>query len=134
LDEHFAGYTRIVAITYTGADGVEQFLPIIGPTGQPGSYLFGVIWLKWNYDFVTRNIDQPHLQDGIRNFTAFWAGKHNISLDNCRFQVKVKKIKEAHDWQPDFWRQQIAAGWIDAGAVTWKNKEFTANLADLKAL
>jgi hypothetical protein len=134
LDEHFAGYTRIVAVTYVGPDGVEQFLPIIRSDGQPGAYLYGVLWVKWTYDIVTKKIDQTRLEKGIRSFTAFWAAKNHVDLNNCQFKVKVKKIKEATEWQPNFLEQQRAAKWIDAGVVTWKNQQFTSQLADIKAL
>jgi predicted DCC family thiol-disulfide oxidoreductase YuxK len=134
LDEHFAGYTRLVAITYTSADGQEHFLPITRPNGQPGAYLYGVVWLHWTYQIVSRHIEQPRLEAGIRNFTAFWAQKHHVDLANCRFQVKVKKIAEATNWRPNFLNQQLAAGWIEAGEVTWKNRQFTAHLADINML
>lgn len=134
LDEHFAGYTRLIAITYTGADGQEHFLPVTRPNGQPGAYLYGVVWLHWTYQIVSRHIEQPRLENGIRNFTAFWAQKHHVDLTNCRFQVKVKKIAEATNWQPNFLNQQLAAGWVEAGEVTWKNRQFTAHLVDINAL
>jgi predicted DCC family thiol-disulfide oxidoreductase YuxK len=134
LDEHFAGYTRLVAVTYTGADGQEHFLPITRPNGQPGAYLYGVVWLHWTYQIVSHHIEQPRLEAGIRNFTAFWAQKHHVDLANCRFQVKVKKITEATTWQPDFLNQQLAAGWVEAGEVTWENRQFTAHLADINTL
>ncbi|MGI4737159.1 MAG: DCC1-like thiol-disulfide oxidoreductase family protein [Janthinobacterium lividum] len=134
LDEHFAGYTRLVAVTYAGADGQEHFLPITRPNGQPGAYLYGVVWLHWTYQVVSRHIEQPRLENGIRNFTAFWAQKHHVDLTNCRFKIKVKKIAEATSWQPNFLNQQLAAGWVEAGEVTWKNRQFTAHLADINAL
>lgn len=131
LDEHFAGYTRLVAITYTGADGVERFLPITRPSGQPGPYLSGAIWLKWTYSIVTRRIDQQRLEQGIRDFTAFWASKHRVDLNNCRFKVKVKKIADPTHWEPDFLNQQLKAEWRDAGVVTWQHQQFTAHLANI---
>lgn len=134
LDEHFAGYTRLVAVTYTGADGVEHFLPITRPSGQPGAYLYGAVWLKWTYGTVSGRIDQPRLETSIRNFTAFWANKHQVDLTNCRFQVKVKKIAEATTWQPDFLNQQLATGWLDAGTVQWQNQHFTAHLVAINSL
>ena len=134
LDEHFAGYTRLVAVTYTGADGVERFLPITRPNGQPGGYLFGSIWLKWTYGLLSRKINQPKLEKGLRSFTAFWAHQHGVDLANCRFRVKVKKIAEPTGWQPDFLNQQLAADWREAGFVTWHDQEFIAHLADIPAM
>jgi len=134
LDEHFAGFTRLVAVTYTGADGVEQFLPITRPSGQPGAYLYGAVWLKWTYGVLSGQPNQQRLEKGLRSFTAFWANKHQVDLNNCRFKVKVKKIAEATTWQPDFLNQQLAAAWQDAGTVTWENQQFTAQLVDIKLL
>lgn len=134
LDEHFVGYTRLVAVTYTGADGAEQFLPLTRPSGLPGAYLSGAVWLKWTHLVVSRSIDQARLEKGLRSFTAFWAHQHGVDLANCRFQVKVKKIAEATNWQPNFLAQQIAAGWQDAGEVIWQNQQFTAHLPAIKTL
>ena len=128
LDEHFAGYTRLVAVTYTGADGVEQFLPLTRPSGQPGAYLYGAVWLRWTYGLVSKQIDPPRLAEGIRSFTAFWAAKHHVDLHHCRFQVKVKRIEEPHNWEPDFLNRQLAAGWQPAGDVIWTNQQFEARL------
>ncbi len=133
-DEHFAGYTRLVAVTYTGADGVEQFLPITRPSGQPGTYLYGPVWLKWTYGTVSGHIDQERLEKSIRNFTAFWATKHQVDLNNCRFEVKVKRIAEATNWQPNFLNRQLAAGWQDAGTVEWQHQQFSAHLAVINTL
>jgi predicted DCC family thiol-disulfide oxidoreductase YuxK len=133
LDEHFAGYTRLVAVTYTGPDGVERFLPITRPSGQPGAYLYGVVWLKWTYLVVSHQIKQQNLEDGLRSFTAFWANKNHVDLASCRFRVKVKKIQEATDWQPNLLNQQLAAGWADAGTVDWQNQQFQAHLADINS-
>ncbi|MGI4738386.1 MAG: hypothetical protein ACRYG7_24725 [Janthinobacterium lividum] len=134
LDEHFAGYTRLVAVTYTGADGIEQVLPITRLSGQPGAYLYGAVWLKWTYGTLSGRIDQPRLETSIRSFTAFWANKHQVDLTNCQFRVKVKKIAEATTWQPDFLNQQLAASWQDAGTVQWQNQHFTAHLAAINSL
>jgi predicted DCC family thiol-disulfide oxidoreductase YuxK len=134
LDEHFAGYTRLVAITYAGADGVERFLPLTRPSGQPGAYLYGALWLKWTYGVVSGRLEQQRVEKGIRNFTAFWANKNHVDLNDCRFKVKVKKIAEATTWQPDFLNQQINAAWQDAGEVTWHNQQFATHLRDLKTL
>ena len=134
LDEHFAGYTRLVAVTYTGPDGIERFLPITRPSGQPGAYLTGAVWLKWTYNVVSGRLDQPRLERGLRGFTAFWANQHGVDLRHCRFRVKVKKIAEAHGWQPDFLNQQLASPWHDAGTVEWRDNEFTPHLADIKSM
>jgi len=134
LDEHFAGYTRLVAVTYTGPDGVEQFLPITRPSGQPGAYLSGAVWLKWTYGVISRRIDQARLEKGIRSFTAFWAQQHHVDLNNCQFRVKVKKIAEPTRWQPGFLNQQLQPVWRDAGSVTWRNQQFTAHLVNVGTL
>ena len=134
LDEHFAGYTRLVAVTYTGPDGTERFLPITRPSGQPGPYLSGAVWLKWTYYVVSGKLDRARLEKGLRSFTAFWAHHNGVDLRRCRFRVKVKKIAEAHSWQRDFLNQQLVAPWQDAGTVEWRDYECTPHLADIKAL
>jgi len=133
LDEHFAGYTRLVAVTYTGADGVERFLPMTRSDGLPGPYLSGSIWLKWTHLVVSHKIDQPRLEKGLRNFTAFWAHENGVDLDSCRFKVKIKTIAEASHWEPDFLGRQLHAPWHDAGQVQWRRQQFTAHLIGFKS-
>ena len=128
LDEHFADYTCIVAVTYTDTAGKEQFLLITRKTGQPGPYQYGPLWCKWAFLVVGPQPQQASLEKGIRDYTAFWAGKHGVDLTNCRFQVKVKHIASIHDWQPDFLLEQMEQPWQDAGAVEWKNRVFSTSL------
>ncbi|TDN37713.1 DUF393 domain-containing protein [Hymenobacter sp. UV11] len=134
LDEHFASYTHLIAVTYTGPDGIERFLPITQPSGQPGAYLSGAVWLKWTYSVVSAKVDQERLAKGIRSFTAFWAHQNGVDLANCRFSVKVKKIAEPLTWQRDFLNQQLRKPWQNAGFVTWHNQQFAAHLATIEAL
>lgn len=132
LDEHFAGYTRLIAVTYTGPDGTEQFLPLTQPNGQPGAYLSGAVWLKWTYGIITNRLDQQRLEKGLRSFTAFWARQHQVDLSDCQFHVKIKRIAEPTRWQPDFLNQQLQrTDWRDAGTVTWRNQQFSAHLTNL---
>ena len=128
LDEHFSDYTRIVAVTYTEANGKEQFLPITRETGQPGPYQYGPLWCKWAFLVVGAQPQQARLEKGIRDYTAFWAGKHGVDLTNCCFKVKVKHIANALNWQYGFLSEQLAQPWQDAGAVEWKNKVFSTSL------
>lgn len=124
LEGNFTGYEREFAVTYTTVQGVEQFLPIIRENGQPGPYLYGALWCKWNFRVVTAAPQQAAVEKGIRDFTAFWAEKHGVSLMNCRFNVKVKHIATWSHWQKDFLREQMSAPWQDAGQVVWKDKTF----------
>ncbi len=75
-----------------------------------------------------------NLNKGVRDFTAFWAYKNNINLDDAKFLIKVKKIDTPNGWEKDFLNKQIAKPWIDGGFVEWKNKEFISNIKDIESL
>lgn len=133
MDFHFNDYTQIVAVTYTNAKGVEQFLPITRETGQPGLYQYGPFWVNWAFRVVSGNPDQDKVEKGIKDYTAFWAGKNGMSLNNVTFKVKVKHLDPINNWEPDFLRRQIAHPWQDAGTVQWTGYRFLAKVKPISS-
>lgn len=134
VDEHFAGYDRILAVTYVHPDGREEFLPIISPTGQPSWYNYSFLWARWTFRVTGAKIVQPHALDGIKDFSAFWAMKHGVRLHQVRFNVKIKRVQVPHVWARDHLRQQMANPWIDAGYVEWNRGEFEPHVRELEKI
>jgi predicted DCC family thiol-disulfide oxidoreductase YuxK len=133
LDFHMAHYNRIVAVTYIDKQGVEHFLPITRPSGQPDFYQYGPFWAHWAFQVVTPTPIQPMVEKGVMDYTAFWAGKNNVDLNHFIFRVKVKRIEDINGWQPNFLKRQIAKRWQDAGYIEWKGYKFTSHIKPINS-
>lgn len=135
MDNHFKNYNHNIAIVYVGKDSSKTFLPIIDEKGKPGWYIYGPNWAKWTFRTNSPNIIQKAFEDGISDFTAFWAYRNNVDLDNAQFEIHVKKIESPDDWEYDFLNRQIEKPWIKAGDVYWRNNEFQLDLPnDIESL
>jgi predicted DCC family thiol-disulfide oxidoreductase YuxK len=130
LDGHFSNYTRIVGVTYTAPGGKEQFLPIIQENGQPGSFLTGPLWCNWTWQAVGPYIDRQALDRGLLRYTAFWAGENGVSLKDCQFNVRVKKMDPINvtKWEPGFLNKQLQQPWQTVGTVVWHDDKYTSHI------
>ncbi len=132
VDDHFDGYNHTLAIVYK--NGNDIWLPITNPDGTLGPWQVGPIWAKWGFRINSANINKEDLAKGIRDFTAFWAFKNEIDLKSARFEIKVKKNSTPSGWQRDFLQNQLDNPWLSGGDVTWKDKEFFANIKDIESI
>jgi predicted DCC family thiol-disulfide oxidoreductase YuxK len=131
---HFDRYNHIVAIVYQDANKKEYWLPIIDKNGQPDFYIYGSNWVNWTFRVNQIDINLQTLNNGIERYTAFWAEKNGVDLNNATFLVKVKKINSPKGWEKDFLTKQIAKPWIDGGYIIWKNKTFSSQIKDIERL
>lgn len=134
MDDHFNSYNHIIAIVYEDSKGNEKYLPIIDKDGMPDKYIYGFNWVKWTFRVNSPHINDEQLKIGIRDFTAFWAKKNNVSLNNAVFRIKVKKIEIPTKWERDFLDRQMKNPWLDGGEVRWKNEKFVANIRDVESI
>lgn len=134
IDWHFRGYNHIIALQFENADGTRQSLPIGQPTGQSSWHSTGRQWAFWAFRANAPNISKRKLEAGLRRYTAFWALRNGVSLDDATFHVIVKKVKVSFEWEPDLLKKNAAAGWQDAGVVRWKNGKFTARVPNIERL
>ncbi len=134
MNSHFENYNHSIAVVYKPENGEDVWLPLTNEKGTPSNYLFGPIWIKWTFRANNPNIDQEVLKESIRDFTAFWAHKEEVDLDNATFSIKVKKNRVPHEWEKDFLNNQLSNPWIEAGFVTWKNEEFYPNIKEIEKL
>jgi predicted DCC family thiol-disulfide oxidoreductase YuxK len=134
VDSHFQGYNHSIAITFKSSDGRTLWLPITDPDGTPGQYQLGPVWAKWGFRVNRPNINQLELNEGLRDFTAFWAHKNGYSLDHAVFQILVKKNDAPTEWEKDFLDRQLANPWLDAGTVTWHDKAFSSHVKVIEEL
>lgn len=133
MDAHFYQYNHSIAVVYKN-DNKEVWLPLTNQSGTPGNYLIGHNWVKYTFRVNAPHVNQENLIIGLRDFTAFWAHKNGINLDNATFEIRVKKNEQPTEWEKDFLHKQLANPWIPAGTIEWKNKEFNANIAVIEDL
>jgi len=131
---HYEGYNHIIAIAYLETNGNELWLPLIDKNGQPSYYNYGTNWRKMSFSTNSPNIKTNELNSGIRDFTAFWAHKNNIDLNDATFLIKVKKIEGTDKWEKDYLTKLIANPWINGGRVVWKDKFFYSKIKDIESL
>lgn len=131
---HFKGYNHIIAVTYLDESGNERWLPLIKQSGQPSYYAYGTNWRKFSFDTNSPSINNKKLNNGIRDFTAFWAHKNNIDLNNATFNIKVKKIDLPKQWEKNFINIQMAQPWVDGGYIKWENYEYNSFIKDIESI
>jgi hypothetical protein len=134
LDSHFKDYDHIIAVTWIRPDGSEQWLPLTTANGQVGAYAMGRFWCKW----VIRNngpyMSSELLKSALREVTAFWARKNRVDLADAKFKVLVRKYDPCKGWQPDYLLRQTEKPWTQLGLVQWKDRAYTAQIAEIKRL
>jgi hypothetical protein len=132
---HFDRYNHIVAVVHVASDGKETWLPIVNEDGQVRHYITGREWVEWTFRSNGKDINMNNLLDGIQRYSAFWAKKHEVSLETkAIFKIKVKKIDSPRGWEENFLRNQMAKPWIDAGVATWENNKCDIQLPDVETL
>jgi len=135
LHDHFAGYDRILAITYRDAKGSEQWLPFVNKQGRLLAPNWGRVQMMWANIAVTPNIDNTRLRKFLLKVTAFWGQKIGMDLNNAVFYVKMKKVSAPNEWVYDQLRQNFNAPWQSIGQVNWTNREVSYHLPlDINAL
>jgi predicted DCC family thiol-disulfide oxidoreductase YuxK len=131
---HFTNYNHIIEVVYIDKKKKEIWLPIIDKNGQPDFYIYGSNWVNWTFRVDKIEVDMNQLEKGVERYSAFWAHKNNIDLNDATFLIKVKKIESIDKWEKDFLNKQIAKPWIDGGYIEWKNKEFKPHIKDIESL
>ena len=109
-------------------------MPIIDQDGTPGDYLFGPTWAKWSFRVCHNKINQTNLEKGIRDFTAFWAYKNGVNLQDANFIIKVKNIDTPTTWKKDFLKDQMEKPWQDVGIANWRNNQFSIDIPIIESL
>jgi len=130
LHDHFAGYDRILAITYTDQNGTERWLPFVNQQGRLLAPNWGRVHSMWANIAVTPTINNTRLQKFIMKVTAFWGKKTGLNLDNTLFNIKLKKINAPTYWVYDQLHQNFSAQWTTIGTVQWTNNQISYNLPD----
>ncbi|PPD47463.1 MAG: thiol-disulfide oxidoreductase [Methylobacter sp.] len=128
LHDHFAGYDRILAITYTDPQGNEQWLPFVNGQGRLLAPNWGRVHSMWANIAVTPTINNVRLQKFIMKVTAFWGHKIGLNLNNTVFHIQLKKIDAPTHWVHDQLHLNFASPWVTIGAAKWANNVITYDL------
>lgn len=123
MDEHFAGYERILAITFDSGNGRETWLPFVNQQGRIIAPNWGRVHSMWANVAVRPILDEQRLYKFVRKVTAFWASKLDISLDDANFAIKMKRIEVPMTWQYDLRNKNLSGEWNTIGFATWKHKQ-----------
>lgn len=122
LHDHFAGYDRILAITYTAKNGEEQWLPFVNQQGRLLAPNWGRVQSMWANIAVTPTIDDQRVRKFIMKVTAFWGPEVGLDLNNAVFQIKMKRINAPSYWVHDQLHKNMASPWATVGTVRWVDK------------
>ncbi len=135
LHDHFAGYDRIIAITYTDAEGREQWLPFVNEQGRLLAPNWGRVHSMWANIAVTPTLNEARLKKFIMKVTAFWGQKMGLRLDQTVFHLKMKKIEAPMQWVDDQLHKNFTSPWREIGDATWKDGmiriEIPSNINDI---
>jgi predicted DCC family thiol-disulfide oxidoreductase YuxK len=135
LDGHFRGYDHLISVVYSDKKSNQEiWLPITDKDGTPGDYLWGTNWAKWTFRVNNPYINQGNLEKGIRDFTAFWAAKNGIDLNDATFIIKLKKVETTNHWEKDFLKRQMEQPWQDIGVAVWKGNQYSIQLPEVEKL
>jgi len=130
LHDHFTGYDRILAITYTDKNGMEQWLPFINEQGRILAPNWGRVHSMWANIAVTPNIDNRRLKKFIMKVTAFWGTKIGLDINQTQFQIKLKRIEAPSYWVEDLLHKNMSAPWTTIGTVNWTNNTIDYQLPE----
>lgn len=128
LHDHFAGYDRILAITYTDQNGNERWLPFVNEQGRLLAPNWGRVHSMWANIAVTPNIENTRLQKFIMKVTAFWGQKIGLDINKTIFHIKLKKISAPSYWVHDQLHKNMASQWVTIGSVKWVNDVISFDL------
>lgn len=123
LHDHFTGYQRVIALTYTAEDGVEHWLPFVNEQGRLLAPNWGRVHSMWANIAVTPTINNTRLKKFIMKVTAFYGQELALDLNKTVFHIKLKHISAPDDWVEDQLHQNFAGTWTEIGTLTWQGKE-----------
>jgi hypothetical protein len=130
LHDHFAGYDRILAITYTDKDGVERWLPFVNEQGRILAPNWGRVHSMWANIAVTPTINHERIKKFTMKVTAFWGKNIGLDINHTQFHIKMKKIDAPTEWVYDQLHKNFAAQWTDVGSASWSDDVFSFDLPD----
>jgi predicted DCC family thiol-disulfide oxidoreductase YuxK len=135
LHDHFAGYDRILAITYIEPNGTERWLPFVNEQGRLLAPNWGRVHSMWANIAVTPTIDNQRLHKFIMKVTAFWGQEIGLNLEGMVFNIKMKKIDAPTHWVFDQLHKNFLSQWVTIGSAKWSNRQISFDMpTDINSL
>ncbi len=134
LDMHFQGYNHIIALVHRDEDQTETWLPLIDEQGQAAGYNRGRGWVYTSFRTNRPRFKRVRFKKATKRWTAYWAAREGLLLDDLTFEVRVKVISDEMRWERDRLLSNMAAPWQPAGTVHWRNGVFGVDIADIEAV
>ncbi|MBZ4202393.1 MAG: DCC1-like thiol-disulfide oxidoreductase family protein [Methylovulum sp.] len=128
LHDHFKGYDRILAITYTDTNGKENWLPFVNEQGRLLAPNWGRVQSMWANIAVTPTIDNARLHKFIMKVTAFWGQHLGLNLNTTVFHIHLKKINAPNYWVYDQLHKNFSSPWLSIGDVQWQDNKIIYHL------
>ena len=122
MHDHFAGYHRILALTYLDRDGQERWLPFVNAQGRLVAPNWGRVHSMWANVAVTPHIDNYRLYKAITKVTAFWGSQLGLDLRHAEFRIKMKKVDVPMTWQAGLREKNLSGDWVEIGQARWREK------------
>jgi predicted DCC family thiol-disulfide oxidoreductase YuxK len=130
VHDHFTGYDRILAITYTDKNGVERWLPFVNEQGRLLAPNWGRVHSMWANIAVTPTIDNQRIRKFIMKVTAFWGRNIGLDINHTVFHIKMKKIDAPTEWVYDQLHKNFASEWTTIGTVKWTDDVISFDLPE----
>jgi hypothetical protein len=122
VDKHLKLSQYIPIFYYIAPNGERSLLPIYDENGHVGDWVSGRVWA--NTSFRALNANLPRFQFGLKRYTAFWAMKNKISLQNSRFEVYIKTVEPSFEWKKDHLIDQLNKPLVKYADLIWDNYQF----------
>lgn len=131
LHDHFHGYNRIFAITYSDRLGHQQWLPFVDESGRLLAPNWGRVHSMWANIAVTPHVNRLRLEKFLMKLTAFWAVKLNLDLEATTFFLLEKPINAPDQWIYDLRNRNLAESWHQIGRMYWHNGTINYDIPSL---
>lgn len=118
MHTHFYQHQESLALQFIRPDGTTQTLPISGDADLLSS---GRVWVRWTFRVSGPEVELEERRAGMRDYTAFWCQKNDVSLSDAEFAIVAKSFAASHAWQPDLRRRRAEQPWRRVGSVAWRD-------------
>ena len=115
-------------------DDKEMWLPLTNKDGSLGNYKNDPIRRRSFFANSDASLDSIHLNNYVRDFTAFWSFNNSVDLDSALFNVYIKKLQIPDKWEKDVYKKNIEKPWVLLGRAVWKDTLYNSELNHLKLI
>ena len=123
LDHAFTGSKTIYSIAYLPEVGAEIWLPIFSKEGYCVGDNKNLGWHKLSFKYFGKTKTQPDTT-GLKKYTAYWARKNIISLDEATFKIYRKVYPCPTEYEKGYLTKMLNLPWDTVGIIQWRDSIF----------